>query len=360
MAEQETDSGEKEFEASEQKQRQAREEGNVVQSKEVNAFALVIGLLITAGLWATFTGKALFEILSGVFYHADTLSADMLTPGSGRLERTLIDIILAAVPALLILTAATIAALVVTRGIAFSTKKIKPDIQKLSITSNLKKKYGPQGLLEFVKDTAKLVIAGLIAGFFLFQFAVDYYAGSTIRQGDFAAFTFEHTLKLIFAFAIFQFLLAAIDFPLQRLLHARRLRMTREEMKKENKQNEGDPHFKSARRSKAAKISSGKMLQAVKTATVVMVNPEHYAVALVWDPDSRKAPVCVAKGVDHLAARIREVALANKVPIYRDPPSTRSIYKLVDIDEEIRPEHFAAVAAAIQFVERVRQTARSQ
>ena len=89
-------------------------------------------------------------------------------------------------------------------------------------------------------------------------------------------------------------------------------------------------------------------------ASVVMVNPEHYAVALKWEPDSDRAPVCVAKGVDHLAARIREIALANDVPIYRDPPATRSIYRLVEVDEEILPEHFAAVAAAISFVDRLK------
>ncbi|MEQ9317494.1 MAG: EscU/YscU/HrcU family type III secretion system export apparatus switch protein, partial [Henriciella sp.] len=97
------------------------------------------------------------------------------------------------------------------------------------------------------------------------------------------------------------------------------------------------------------------MMQNVKEATVVMVNPEHYAVALKWDPNSAKAPICVAKGVDHLAARIREIATENGVPIYRDPPSTRSIYRLVEIDQEIHPEHFAAVAAAISFVERLKE-----
>ena len=97
------------------------------------------------------------------------------------------------------------------------------------------------------------------------------------------------------------------------------------------------------------------MMQNVKTATVVMVNPEHYAVALQWDPEGGRAPVCVAKGVDHLAAKIRETAKANDIPIYRDPPSTRSIYRLVEIDEEIHPDHFAAVAAAISFVDRVRK-----
>lgn len=96
----------------------------------------------------------------------------------------------------------------------------------------------------------------------------------------------------------------------------------------------------------------------VETATVIMVNPEHYAVALKWDPNGDNAPICVAKGVDHLAARIREVAQANHVPIYRDPPTARSLYALIEIDEEIRQEHFAAVAAAIQYVERVRTSLR--
>ena len=97
------------------------------------------------------------------------------------------------------------------------------------------------------------------------------------------------------------------------------------------------------------------MLDAVKDATVVMVNPEHYAVALKWDPNGGTAPIVVAKGVDHLAAKIREVAKEHNVPIYRDPPATRSIYKLVEIDEEIQQIHFAAVASAIQYVQRILQ-----
>ncbi len=357
MAEQEPDSGEKEFDASEQRHQQARDDGDIPQSKEVSGFAVIVGILCATGLWSGLTGTALFERLSSLLYHADTLSGDALTNGGPRLHGALYDILIWSVPLLLVLTATTLFALIATRGVTFSAKKIAPDIKKLSMIQNLKKKYGPQGLLEFIKDGLKMLFAGTIAIVFLLRFAEDYYASSAIRQGDFVAFTFDHCLQLVLAFAVFQLGLAILDFPLQRLLHANRIRMTREDMKKENKQSEGDPHFKQARRSRAVKITSGKMLQNVKTATVVMVNPEHFAVALVWDPASKKAPVCVAKGVDHLAARIREVAMANRVPVYRDPPSTRSIYRMVEIDEEIRPEHFAAVAAAIQFVERVRQAA---
>lgn len=360
MEEQEPDSGEKEFSATEQKQQKAREEGNIPQSKEVNALAVIVGILCIAGLWSAMTGQALFERFSSMLYHSDTLSADAFASGKSALQGQVQGILLAAAPLLLVLTVITSLTLALTRGVTFSAKKIKPELKKLSVVDNLKKKYGAQGLLDFLKDSAKMIFAGVIATVFLFQFATDYYGSSAIRQGDIAAFTFGHCLKLVIAFAAFQLVLAVIDFPLQRELHANRLKMTREEMKKENKQSEGDPQFKQTRRAKAAKIAGGRMLENVKTATVVMVNPEHYAVALKWDPDSRKAPVVVAKGVDHVAAKIREVALANRVPIYRDPPSTRSIFKLVEIDEEIHAEHFAAVAAAIQFVDRVRKSASTE
>ena len=177
-------------------------------------------------------------------------------------------------------------------------------------------------------------------------------------KGQLVEFTLSQILKLIAYFGIFQLLLALLDVPLQRYFHAERLKMTREEVKKEMKQNEGDPHLKQQRRERGTQITRGEMMKNVETATVIMVNPEHYAVALKWDPNGDKAPICVAKGVDHLAAKIREVATDHGVPIYRDPPTARSLYRLVEIDEEIRQEHFAAVAAAIQYVERVTQHLR--
>lgn len=351
MAEQEEQSGEKEFEATEQRLRQAREEGNIPQSKEINNLAVVVGLIISAVLMSSMIGPDVHSHFSALFYHIDSFSADTFTAQGFRTRKWLADVLIRFLPIFGILAACVLTVLIVTRGVAFSAKKIKPDVKKLSPVENVKKKYGKSGLIDFLKDTAKMLSAGLIASIFLFQFAREYYAGSAVQQGHLAAFTFEQVIRLIFAYGIFQFVLAAIDLPLQHRLHANRLKMTREEMKKETKQSEGDPMVKQQRRQRGQQIASGQMLQNVKEATVVMVNPEHYAVALKWDPESNRAPVCVAKGVDHLAAKIREVATVNNVPIFRDPPSTRSIYRLVDIDEEIHPEHFAAVAAAVQFAE---------
>lgn len=355
MAEQEQDSGEKEFEATEQRRQQAREEGNVPQSKETNTLALIVGTMAAAVVLQMAIGNSVFQDFSSMLYHIDAYSEDVFDSGGTQTRSWLMTTLFKFTPILLILGAIVLLALVAQRSISFSAKKVQADMKKLSPVENIKKKYGRRGLLDFLKDTVKLLFAATIAIVFLIQLARDYYSSSAIQAGQFTQFTFAEVLKLIFWFLLFQLALAIIDLPLQRRLHADQLKMTREEMKKEMKQSEGDPQLKQQRRQKATKITRGQMIQNVKGATVVMVNPEHYAVALKWDPDSSMAPVCVAKGVDHLAAKIREVATENNVPIFRDPPTARSLYRLVEIDEEIHPEHFAAVAAAINFVERVRR-----
>lgn len=347
MAEQKTESGEKEFEASESRKKQAREDGSVVQSKEVNGLASVLGILIASVMLSAVTGKALFEKFSALLYHADGYSDDIFDAGGTQMSAWFQAVLLQVLPLLLIMSALMLVTISAMRSVTFSMKKIKPDLSRIGPVSNLKKKYGGQGLIEFAKDAIKMLIAGLLAGIFMVQFSEDYFGSAAIGRDAFAGFAFAEVQQIIVLFAVFQLALAALDLPLQWRLHANRLKMTREELKKENKQSEGDPHLKQARRAKGSQIARGRMLKDVESATVIMVNPEHYAVALKWDPESQRAPVCVAKGVDHLAAKIREVAIEHKVPVYRDPPSTRSIYKLVDIGEEIRPEHFAAVAAAI-------------
>ncbi|WP_300380684.1 EscU/YscU/HrcU family type III secretion system export apparatus switch protein [Henriciella sp.] len=353
MAEDNEQSGEKEFEATEQRLRQARQEGDVPQSKEANTFALVGGMILAAFAFSSALAVPFYNQLSGMFYHADSYANDIFAGSAKQTTNTMFNLVITVAPVFLLVVTVVLLALIIQRAIAFSAKKIKPDMKKLNPAENLKKKYGPKGLLDFLKDTAKMLFAGVIASVFLYSFAQNYYASSAVHEGQFFQFTFSQVMMLFTVFGIFYFVLAAIDLPIQKQLHANKLRMTREDMKKEQKQSEGDPQFKQTRRQKAQKITRNEMLGNVKSSTVVMVNPEHYAVALKWDPNDSKAPVCVAKGVDHLAAKIREVALANDVPIHRDPPATRSIYRLVEIDEEIHAEHFAAVAAAISFAERL-------
>jgi flagellar biosynthetic protein FlhB len=351
----EEQNGEKEFQASEQKLKKAREEGNVPQSKETNAFAVIVGMLAAAALLQSNMGAMLFGYLSQPLARADLYSDDIFLSGGKMTISLLVRIVLYFLPVMLVMSVMVLLVLIITRAFTFSAKKIKPDLKKINPIENLKKKYGPKGLIDFAKDTAKMLIAGTIATVFLLGFAQNYYGSSAINVQELAGFTHAQIVKLILFFALFQFALAAIDFPIQWQLHANKQKMTREELKKETKQSEGDPEVKQSRRRRAQEISKGDMLESVKSSTVVVVNPEHYAVALTWDAASDSAPIVVAKGIDHFAAKIREVAKAHNVAIYRDPPTTRSIYRLVEINEEIKPEHFAAIAVAIQFVGRVAQ-----
>lgn len=353
MAEQE--SGEKEFEASEQRRRKARQDGDIAQSKEVANLAVIIGIFVAALSFEGIIGEKIFSRLTGVFHHVESFSSDSFLSAGAQTKAWVIGAI-----GYVLLLFATVAAfslisIVLSRSATLTAKRIKFDAKRISPVSNFKKKYGPQGLVDFLRDAIKMIFAGGLATFFLLGFARTYFSSSSIHVGQIFQVTFSQIFQLIVLFGLFQFVLAVIDLPIQQRLYAKKLRMTREEVKKETKESEGDAQLKQSRRSKATKVTNREMLEKVKTATVVMVNPTHYAVALKWDPVSQRAPVVVAKGIDYLAGTIRDLAKANDVPIYSDPPSARSIYNLVDIDSEIEPVHFAAVAAAIQYIESVQR-----
>jgi len=154
--------------------------------------------------------------------------------------------------------------------------------------------------------------------------------------------------------------LGSIDFLWQRAEHTRKHRMSRKEMMDELKQSEGDPTVKQQRRQRGQEIATNKMLLDVPTADVVIVNPTHYAVALKWDRSQATAPVCVAKGVDEIAARIRVLAAENAVPVHSDPPTARALHAKVALGQEISQDHYRAVAAAIRFAENIRSKAAAR
>jgi flagellar biosynthetic protein FlhB len=165
-------------------------------------------------------------------------------------------------------------------------------------------------------------------------------------------------LEFLFIVLLIQLAIGAVDFLWQNHHHRQKLRMSRKEMMDEFKESEGDPHLKSARRQRAQEVATNRMLTDVATADVVVVNPTHYAVALKWDRTKGGAPLCVAKGVDEVARKIRERAAENGVPIHSDPPTARAIHATVEIGQEIRVEHYRAIAAAIRFADTMRKKAR--
>ena len=150
------------------------------------------------------------------------------------------------------------------------------------------------------------------------------------------------------------FVIGFIDYIWQYHTHMVKNRMSRKDLEDETKDSEGDPHIKGSRRQRAQEIAMNQMISDVPGSDVIVVNPTHYAVALKWGKAPGTAPICVAKGVDEIAAVIRETALKHSVPIHSDPPAARSIYAAVAIGSEVHEEHYRAVAAAINFAEKMR------
>lgn len=349
------DKDDKQYDPSEQKLRKAREKGDIPRSTEVNAATIYLGAWLAFGIGAGFAVKAWLSMASRAM-GADGWPITAIFALAGNLWQfaAFAVLALAAVPAVMLL-----AGLIAQRGLVFAAQKVAPDIKRINPFKNAAQKFGKSGLVTFAISLGKvaLVCAG---GWYLFSALIGLIAGAALTgdQGWVAGLGFLLNRVLMLALVV-SAAFAVIDFLWKRREYLQRNRMTRKEMEDEHKDSEGDPHFKAARRQKAVDIAMSQMLADVAQADVVIVNPTHYAVALEWKRGSGRAPVCLAKGVDEVAARIRERAGEHQVPIWSDPPAARAIHATVAIGAEIQPDQFAAVAAAIRFAEKMRARSRA-
>lgn len=351
MSEESTD---KPFEASEQKLRQAREKGDIPRSTELNVAAMYLGAWLGFGLLAAYLVKQWLAMASRAMGAESWAEGATFTLAGSLWRHAGVGVILLGlVPAV-----AIILALIVQRALVFSPQKLAFDTKRINPVKNAGQKFGRSGLVTFAITAAKATLVCL-GGWYLFASLINRLAASAMGGGRWVTdlgYLLGRVLMLAFAISV---VFAGVDMLWKWYEHRHKLRMTRKEMEDEFKESEGDPHLKAARRQRAVDIATKQMLADVEKADVVIVNPTHYAVALEWQRGSGRAPVCLAKGVDEVAARIRARASDYKVPIWSDPPSARAIHATVKVGEEIRREHFAAVAAAIRFAEKMREKARA-
>ena len=353
------DGGEKAHDPTPQKLEEARRKGDVPRSTDVTAAAAYLGFLVAllggGGLMLERGATALVVFLA----EPDRLTGKILGPGGPALAGGILgEVAVALAPVFLVPIAAVVLALVAQRAVTVSGEKLMPKANRLSLLKNFKDKFGPSGLVNFAKSTAKLVtIATVLA--LMMRGEIGRMIGAVRAEPRIVAGVMvELLVSLLIATAIIATAIAGIDLAWQHFDHRRKLRMSHQELREEFKQSEGDPHVKAQRRSRAEAIATNRMLLDVPGADVVVVNPTHYAVALKWSRAPGSAPVCVAKGVDGVALKIRERAEASGVPIHSDPPAARALHATVEIGREIRPEHYKAVAAAIRFADRMRRAAR--
>ena len=241
-------------------------------------------------------------------------------------------------------------------GLIFSAEKLKPKWEKLSPMAGFKRIFGPDGLMQFAQTLAKLIAVGIICWMVMKPHLREFENMAAMSPATILPLARDLMIALMSSALVFLGLTAGADFIWQKMRFAKRMRMSKEEVKEDYKQTEGDPHVKAKLKQIRMQKSRQRMMANVPRATVIVTNPTHYSVALRYEPDKGDgAPVCVAKGVDALALRIREVAKEHKVPIVENIPLARALYAAVDIDETIPREHFDAAAKVIGFVMKARK-----
>lgn len=356
----EEDNDDKQHEPTAKKLEDARKKGEVAKSADITAAAGLLGFFLTLIV----LGPTILSDLSmfmTFFFDVRMWASTTGLDGSGPWHLGIFVVSVGPSMAALfgVPAACILLAVVAQQSFIFSVERITPKLSKISPISNAKQKFGRQGLFEFGKSAVKLSFISVVLWLFLLR------NFDPIVQ---TIFQTPHMIMVVLADLSLDFLLLAtllmmgiggVDFLWQQAEHLRKNRMSHKELMDETKEAEGDPHMKGQRRQRAYDIATNQMLADVPSADVIVVNPTHYAVALKWDRASGRAPICVAKGVDEIAARIRELANENGVPIQSDPPTARALHASVEIGDEIPRDHYRAVAAAIRFAEKIRSRVRT-
>jgi flagellar biosynthetic protein FlhB len=330
---------------------EALERGDVVKSQEVNTWFIIGGATLVLLSFSGTMGSGITVSLRGLIANSYAIRTD----GRGLLEvvsKLTLEIFAAAAIPMLVLVLAAIGGNMAQHRLVWSADGLKPKLSKISPLAGLKRLFSTQALANFVKGLLKLALIGAIMTVLLWPARHRLEAMVTMDVANVLPFTQSMSLELLGAVVAVLAIIAAADYLFQYHQWFERHKMSLREMKDEFKQTEGDPAIKGKMRQLRQLRMKKRMMAAVPSASVVITNPTHFAVALKYDR-GMNAPVCVAKGVDALALKIREVAGEHGVPIVENPPLARALHGTVEVDEEIPAEHYQAVAEVIGYVMRL-------
>ena len=348
MAEERDDSQRTE-EPTQKRLEDAYKKGDVVKSSELTSFVLLSGgalaLLFAAGL----SGRTFLSRFTVYLEQPDQI---VLGPGGvmAVAYQAVLGLFAVAAPATLILYLAAFSGHVLQHRPVFAVEKLRPDLSKLSLVKGFKRLFGLDGIANLIKGVLKIGAVGAAAFIAVWPERGRLAVSMSLEPAGIAGLALMLAMKAILAALIVLAVIAVLDYLYQRQRFYSRNRMTRQELKDEFKQSEGDPQVKARIRQVRQERARKRMMAAVPEATVVITNPTHYAVALKYESGKMPAPLCVAKGVDSVALRIREVAEEHDVPVVENPPLARALYGSVELDEPIPAEHYKAVASVIGYV----------
>lgn len=340
-------------EATAKRKQESRDKGEIARSKELTTLLM----MMISGAGFVFLGSGLVKDLMQILRSSLTIEREKifdLTSYPSFFIETLQSAIYAVMPLFALLVIAAIIVPMAMGGWSFSLKPITPDLKKMDPIKGLGRVFSPKGLMELGKALAKFLLVGSM-GYFLLKTKVEEFLSlgnegleqGIARMGD----------EIMWAFILLSSMLifvALVDVPFQMWDHSRKQKMTRQEIKDENKETDGNPEVKGKVRQMQQEISQRRMMQEVPKADVVITNPTHFAVALRYEQGGMGAPTVVALGADEVAGHIRRIAVANDVPLLSSPPLARSLYYNCELNMEIPAGLFLAVAQVLAYVYQLR------
>ncbi|WP_315738759.1 MULTISPECIES: flagellar biosynthesis protein FlhB [unclassified Bradyrhizobium] len=344
----EADSEDKTEDPTQKRLDQALERGDVVKSQELNTWFVIASATLVMSTFSGSIGTAVLVPMRNLIANSWMIHTD----GAGllALARSLSFAVIAAigVPILMVMLAA-IAGNMMQHRLVWSGEPMKPSLSKISPLAGAKRLFGKQAAANFAKGLFKLVLLGTVMVMILWPERLRLESLLHMDVSELLGVTMSLTTHLMGSVVALLALVAIGDYLFQYRQWYERQKMSVQEMKEEFKQSEGDPHVKGRIRQIRQQRMKKRMMAAVPKASVIITNPTHYSVALSYER-GMSAPVCVAKGVDNIAFKIREVAKAHDIPIVENVPLARALYATVEIDEEIPVEHYHAVAEIIGYV----------
>lgn len=345
----ESDDAQKTEEPTAKRLRDAREKGQVAVSREINTWVLLAGTALMIAL----IFPTLMNSLATIFVSFIERPHQMLTDTNGLghvMGDLLIEVgLILLIPMLAFFVLALLAGGAQT-GINFALEPLKPKVEKISPLKGLQRIFGAKGFVEFLKGVFKIVVIGVIGFLLLLPELPRLDTLPSMEIQEILAEIQTLILRIFVGILAVLFVIAIADVIFQRVQHIKQLRMTKQEVKEEFKNTEGDPQVKGRLRQIRVQRARERMMASVPNADVVVTNPTHFAVALSYKPEEMHAPILVAKGQDFIAQKIRDVATENDVTIVENPPLARALYAGVEIEQEVPPEHYEAIAKIISYV----------
>jgi len=342
---------EKTEKATPKKRKKAREEGQVAQSQEISTAVLFVAAFVALRAFAPGMLNRLTNMITYNFSLIGNVNDVMDVPNiSTHIWQMFGQIILLVLPLAMVILVLGLLVSIMQVGWKPTLKPLKPKFSKLSPLKGIKKVFSMKMFMELFKTTIKFAVILTVVYFvvvgeidaLLTLFYLDL-VSAVLRVGN-VIVTVAITVGVLYIFV------AGLDYAFNRWKHEKELRMTKQEIKEEYKQTEGDPLVKSRIRQKMREASMRRMMQEVPTADVVITNPTHFACAIRYDRLSIRAPILVAKGADHMAQKIRDVATEHEVVIMEDKPLARTLYSVVEVGQEIPAELWQAVAEILAYV----------